>query len=165
MDIREGDVFRFSYSGEQRAKLFEPYHCFDGQLVAVIEGGSIRLMDSYWLHEFKPRHDSRWFTEDDAMAKGELTFVCNLGDVQKVDKWQTQYYDDADVFDLSYQHRCYAFHAIRKGASKSKGKMLQVIEEKLQAERRAIESANWTIERLTKEAKKIEEGRLEEVYL
>lgn len=165
MTIREGDIFRFSYSTEYRKKLFEPHHCFDGQLVAVKAGDGLILMDSYWLHQFQPRDDSRWFTEEDARSKGELTLVCNINDVEKVEQWRTDYYDDADVFDLSYQHRCYPYFAVRKGAPRSKDKMVQVVREKIQKERRAIESALSSIERLARTEQMINDGRIEDAYI
>lgn len=166
MDIREGDIFSFSYSTEYRAKLFEPHHCFDGQLVAAREGDGIVLVDTYWLYQFQPRGDSsRRFTESDARKKGELRLVCNLHDVNKIEKHDAQYYDDTDVFDLSYQHRCYPYFALRNGATRSKEKMRIVVRDKMKRERSNIESAIYNIERLARTELMIEEGRVDEVYL
>lgn len=165
LDLREGDVFRFSYSTEYRAKLFMPDHCFDGQLVALDYCESIILFDTYWLLGSKPCGDAMRFTQEEALARGELTFVCNLNDVEVIDTWFAQYYDDADVFDLSYQHQCYPYFAIRKGAERSQSKIFRKIEEKMQEERRSIESAICRIGLLTRARLLTEEGRLSEVYL
>lgn len=165
VDIREGDVFRFSYSDEYRKKLFEPHHCFDGQLVAVPSIGGLILMDTYWLHGFEPRHDGRSFTVEEAQERGTLTLVCNLNETTKVSKSDIQYYDDDDWFNLSYQHGCYPWFAIRNGATKSKEKIVGVLREKMAAERRAIELATFNIERLGRYAQLAEDGRLSEVYL
>lgn len=164
--VKLGDIFRFHYSEEQAAKRHMPYHCFDGQLVAVeCERNGIILLDSYWLYQFQPRGDGRRFTVDQAQQEGELTFVCNLNEVEKVDKGTTQYFDDGDVFDLSYQHHCYPYFAIRKGAKRSQEKMRRVVAEKVSEERRKIESAASQIEWLGRQLQKIEDGRLEEAYL
>lgn len=165
LDLHEGDVFRFSYSTEYRAKLFMPDHCFDGQLVALDYCESIILFDTYWLHGFKPSEGGAQFTQEEALARGELTFVCNLNDVEMIDKGRAQYYDDADIFNLSYQHQCSPYFAIRKGAERSQAKMSRKIEEKMQEERRSIESAISRIGLLTRAKLLTEEGRLSEVYL
>ena len=164
--IREGDIFRFSYSDESRAKKFEPYHCFDGQLLAVKEGDGIVLLDTYWLYQFQPSGDGRRFTEATAKEQGALTFVCNLAEVDKVhSESETQYFDAADVFDLSSQHRCYPYFAVRKGAERSKEKMLSVLQEKMHKERSAIDSAAYNIQHLSRQMLLVEQDRLEEVYL
>jgi hypothetical protein len=102
--IREGDVFRFRYS--DTTKRFMPYHCFDGQLIAFKQpDGSLLLRDTYWLHacpDFKERSDTRTFTEAEAREQGELAFVCNLGQTDRIEKYALPYYDEADVFDLSH---------------------------------------------------------------
>lgn len=166
--IREGDVFRFRYSAE-RAPKHMPYHCFDGQLIAFKQpDGSLLLRDTYWLYahpDFKERSDTRSFTEDDARERGELEFVCNLGDVERVEKDRTLYYDDGDVFDLSHQHRCYPYFAIRKGAERCPEKMRREIASKIQDAERRINSAKWEIERMHGYAAKVDAGQLDEVYL
>lgn len=162
--MRNGDVYRFSYT--DTSGMHMPYHCFDGQLVAFEQSdGSFLLRDTYWLHDFKERSDTRTFTEADAKAEGELVFVCNLNDVQKIKKHDADYYDDGDLFNISYQHGCYPCMALRKGAAKSPEKMLRVIEQRTAEARRNIESAQREIERLGEYAKKVEAGDLSEVWL
>jgi hypothetical protein len=165
--IREGDVFRFRYS--DTTKRFMPYHCFDGQLIAFKQpDGSLLLRDTYWLHacpDFKERSDTRTFTEAEAREQGELAFVCNLGQTDRIEKYALPYYDEADVFDLSHQHGCYPYFALRKGAEKSPDKIRRVIGERIAEARRKIELAEWDIKRMTEFALKVEAGELSEVYL
>jgi len=47
--IKEFDVFDFRYKPEIEEDMFEPYHCFDGQLIAKKDDkGGIYLEDTYW---------------------------------------------------------------------------------------------------------------------
>lgn len=165
VDVREGDVFRFSYSEAERKRRFEPSHCFDGQLVAFKRAAGIRLVDTYWLHGLQDRHDSTCFTPDEAERFGTLTYVCNLNEVYNASESETNYFDDADVFNLSYQHQCYKNFVIRIGAARSPEKMMLVIEQRIADATREISSAVRSIQRLNEFAEKVKSGNLTEVYL
>jgi len=131
MMMHEGDIFRFSYSADELAKRFEPYHCFDGRL--VYRDG--RLVDTYWTG-IGPRavigHEAHAMAPRDAARLGTLTFIANLGDLRFVAyKSELLHYDEADCFDLSTQHGCYKAYAVRATAQRSQARMLAEIDAKL----------------------------------
>ena len=157
-NVKPGDIFRFYYSEKERQKRFEPTHCFDGQLVAYDNGGSIWLCDSYWLHQFKPSGD-RAHPVEKWQEWGELTFVCNLNEVEKCS--DVRYFKESDVFDISYQHGCYKFLAVRKGAQRDQDAMRKAVQEKIREHRSKLESAVRNLEMYAVIAHKIENGQLD----
>lgn len=164
MEIREGDVFRFIYNEHELAKRFMPYHCFDGQLVAVLVDGDMLLTDTYWSHQLRGG-DGRTFTPDDAQKQGAISFVCNLNDVEFTSKSAFDYYDDVDVFDLSYQHHCYGMYALRKGAKRSKDKMIDTVTANIESARRDLQDAVNRLESLAVKLHEIESGNIDGIYI
>ena len=162
VQFRVNDVFSFSYNEEETRKRFEPYHCFDGQfIVKQRENGELYLMDTYWASKydgFKHWSDYKCKTIGDAQKQGELTFRCNLDEVEEIRERDLQYYDDEDLFNLSYQHGCYEYYVKRKGAELSIDKMLQSIKHKIEDAEYRKKSAEWDIERYTETLSKIEGG-------
>lgn len=160
--IREFDVYRFVYNEHTRAKMFEPHHCFDGQL--VYRSGV--LADTYW--GFDVRGDTgRRFTPAEARAKGTLTFVCNLNDIEPIQEYVYEQYDEADRFNLCHQHGCYKKFAIRRGATKSRVRQLAILDQRVKDAKReaasAMERAFHCIERCQEQRRKLEAG--EDVYI
>jgi len=153
--MKENDVFRFRYKAEAEKKFtLDPYHCFDGQLVVKKNrDGNFILRDTYWSSS-----DGRCFTPEEAEKEGTLTFVCNLDDVRNIEEWETDYYADEDVYNLSQQHGCYKYYTVKKCAQKSQGKMLQVVRSKIKDEEYSISSSINRIEFLSRQAQKIESG-------
>lgn len=131
--MKNNDVYRFQYNDEQRKKIFMSDHCFDGQL--VFRDGM--LYDTYWGLDLRGL-DGRCFTPEEAVQHGELTFVCNLDEVAKVSEHAYPQYADEDSFNLSHQHGCYKYFAVRKGAKKSVAKQLAILDERV---KRAKEEA------------------------
>jgi hypothetical protein len=177
--VKEGDVFRFAFNEAELAarKPYDPRHCFDGQLVAVNRGGKIVLRDTYWAHwngrtnwsdQYNEANqfgwagsDGRAFTEQQALAKGVLEFRFNLADIETASADVASYYDDADWFDISYQHGCYKRFVLKKGAKRSQAKMAGVIGEKLREARLKLEWISSQIDRLSEIQQKIEAGDLD----
>jgi hypothetical protein len=165
IELREGDVFDFTYSPEtwERAKLGlghgDLHWCFDGQL--VVRNG--RLLDTYW-GGFTPYGDGRSFTLAEAQAQGTLTFVCNLDDVRLVTADELRHYDEADCFNLSHQHSCHKVYAVRKDAHRSRDRMLAELAKRIRHEQDELESATRhaarELQRLTEMRCKVEAGDL-----
>jgi len=154
-DFKVNDVYEFRYNEEMAKKLAYPYHCFDGTLIVrKSEGGSIYLVDTYWSS------DNRMFTIKEALNQGNLTFICNLDEVDELKDFCTEYYDDSDIIRLKihagYRNETY----LRKGAVKSKDKMISVIKEKIEMEESNIRSAKGSIAYLNETLKKVESGDL-----
>lgn len=159
--IKENDIFSFRYKSEEIERMGGHWfanHCFDGHLIANRVDGKWSLTDTYW--SFGKSSDSRNWSLSEAIKKGTLSLICNLNDIEKIDKHLTQYYDDKDLFNLSYQHNCYEFYAIRKGASRSSEKMLNTLNDKIRKAKSEIESTIREIEQLTEQKTKLESGDL-----
>lgn len=156
VQFKENDVYYFRYNAEEVKTMFNPYHCFDGQLIVrKKENGELYLEDTYW-----GSGGNRRFTIEAAQKEGVLTFKCNLNDVETVSKHDLQYFDHVDLFDLSHQHGCYKSYAKRKGAQRSKEKMLAVIAEKIESNESEIRSAKRNIERLNESKAKLDAGEI-----
>lgn len=112
-DIKVNDIFRFRWNYDKER--FMPYHCFDGQLVAIEHYNDIVLGDTYWGFGKIDQYSHR-FKLDEVLTKGELTFICNLDDVEDIIQHNIFYYEEKDIFNLSYQHQCYKKFAKLKNA-------------------------------------------------
>ncbi len=130
MEIKVNDVYKFAYNEEWCKKKAEPYWCFDGTLI-VKQGndGNLYLVDTYWGMD--GGSSNKTFTLEEALEKGSLHFYCNLDEVEECSEYDFNYYADEDLFDLSYQNRCYRRFYKRKGAKRSAEKMKKVLEEKI----------------------------------
>lgn len=145
-EMKSGDVYRFTWKDQARPGQ-DPYWCFDGQLVAVPHNGGLLLVDTYWGFGEVGGETGKTFTLERAFEIGNLEFVCNLGDLEPAQRHEVRYYDEADLFDLSYQHRCYFKLMKRKGAKKSREAMYRALaqdrKEADDALRAAIHKLEW----------------------
>ncbi len=148
--LNEGDVFHFRYSQAEwkRANGHDLNWCFDGQV--VFRKG--QLCDTYW------GYDS--FSEQRIVKpeQGELTFICNLAEVEPIREYETLHYAEADVFNLSYNHGCHRKFVIRKGAQPSAERMLEAVRAKEAETRREIESSVRTMGDLAVLRHRLESG-------
>ncbi len=125
MEIKLNDVYRFSYSQKYYDELSYPYWCFDGQLIVKQNHkGELYLVDTYLGFNDS---SNKSFTLEQALERGTLTFICNLDEVEKCNEYDTRYYADEDIFNLSYQRNCYKNYYKRKDAKKSIDKMKESI--------------------------------------
>lgn len=162
LQFNENDVFSFRYNEAELKARFSPHHCFDGQFIVKVNSkGEKYFVDTYWASKydgFTAYQDVKSRTIDEAISQGELTFICNLNDVEEIKEWEKEYYDDEDIFNLSYQHNCYSFFVKKKGAEKSQSKMLQSIKTKIEEAEYKKQSAERDIVRYNETLKKIEAG-------
>ena len=152
MDIKENDFFHFR--SKKRSS-----HCFEGLLRAVkYENGEIMPCDTFWgIND----GSGVILTIAEAETEGELKFYCNLNEIEKIPNHERDYYDDKDIFVLTRQHACsdsciYSF--IKKGAQRSKEKMLSTITEKIDEAQRKANCLLRDVEQLTEIKAKIEAG-------
>jgi hypothetical protein len=162
VQFKENNVYLFRYNEAELKARFSPYHCFDGQLVVKVNSkGEKYFVDTYWASKYDGFVSSQGVeskTIDEALSQGELTFVCNLNDVEEIKECERKYYDDEDIFDLSYQHHCYSYFVKRKGAVRSQAKMLQSIKTKIEEAEYKKQSAERDIVKFNEILKKIEAG-------
>jgi len=158
--MKERDYYSFRYNTEYTQNAFEPYHCFDGRLIAKKDSsGRIILVDTYWISS-----SNRTFTWKEAKTQGSLEFICNLNNVDDTHEGNLIYYSDRDIFDLSYQHGCYKKYAIRKGADRSKTKILSVLKNKITDAEWKIASSKREIETALKNIGEIKRDNLD-IYI
>ena len=153
VQFRENDVFNFRYKPDEAKKRFEPYHCFDGTLVVKKYSAGFYLVDTYWSSG-----DSRTFTPDEAIEKGELTFLCNLEEMDDIKEMETLYYDDADIVKMHIHAGYRSRFLIKKGTQRSQAKMLQSIKQKIEDEHSKIRSAENSLKWHNETLLKIEAG-------
>lgn len=166
--MKQFDVYSFRFKEDVAQGMFSPYHCFDGQLVCCKRGdGTLYLADTYWsspYDNFQGGGDRRIYTLKQAEERGVLTFKCNLEEVEKIHESDLVYFNDEDIINLSHQHNCYKYYAVKKGTQRSKTKMIQSATEKLQDAIRTVNMAERKIIDLHKTIEQIEAGNLE-VYI
>lgn len=159
--LKLNDYYTFRYNEIETKRIFEPYHCFDGKLIVKENHKKeLILVDTYWLSS-----DNRTFTLERALNEGTLEFVCNLDDIEEIKQYELIYYADEDLFNLSYQHGCYKRYAKRKGALRSREKMLRIIKERISEAEYKLRSAQSSIEQLNKVYKEVEDGDINKIYI
>lgn len=149
--IKPGDVFRFMYHHEIAKRKTDIWWAFDGKLVVCKDKEGIHLQDTFW--GFCSGEGKR-FNLDNVLELGTLTFICNLNDVKLIDPHDSKYYDDNDLYDLSYHHGYQTKICVRKDASKSHAKMMETIDNE-------IEKTESEINSLLCKLKKLKEIRAE----
>lgn len=150
--MKENNVFNFRYNAQQLAVRTDPNNCFDGILLS----NGIMLIDTYWSS------GGRQFTLKEAQAQGTLKFLCNLEEMQEIKEYEAEYFDDVVILFIHAGYR--KKWLIKKGQERSKTKMLESIEEKINTKTREFERAKDAIERLIETKLKIESGDLS-VYI
>lgn len=159
--LKLNDYYIFKYNEFEVKRIFDPYHCFDGRLIVKENHKKeLILVDTYWLSS-----DNRTFTLERALNEGTLKFVCNLDEVEEIKQYDLIYYADEDLFNLSYQDGCYKRYAKRKGAVRSREKMLRIIKERISEAEYKLRSAQNSIEQLNKIFEEVKQGDLNKIYI
>ena len=170
--LKLGDVYNFVWKKEEYDKQSwrgSLDHCFEGLLVVMNYPqwnekkdkyeDEIRLVDTFWGINITDNNKS--FTLKEAQEKGNLEFYCNLNDIEKVEKYDLDKYDDNDLFMLHDQHYCSKYYYKRKGAKKSPTKRISVIEKEIKGIKDNIEYEIRQIEWLSTEKENIKIKGLE----
>ncbi len=165
--IKENDVFHFRYNQktiDARGGDWQVRHCFEGTLVARLTADKkILLVDTFW----GIKGDGVSGSQTEWRKKGTLQFYVNLNDIELIKDYETVYYNNEDLYILSEQHACVpsCIHNFkRKGVERSNKKMLETINEKIREEKKKIDWAVDSLQRLAVDKMKIENGDLT-VYL
>lgn len=167
LEIKDGDIFRWRYADEKPEQLGQwgRYHC--RSRIAVAKDGW--LIDTFWTYGVeKPRRDdstASWSC-DDAKKKLELTFVGNIGDLEKRDEWQAAYYDDADIVNLNHGNSSRGNFYVRKDAQRCRSKMLATVAERIAECERIISFEQSKLERLRETTARLNSSEsLDKIYL
>jgi hypothetical protein len=163
-DWREGDVFFWRYQNET-GDYTQKYWCCARK--AIVRGDF--LGDIYWSyidgHTVSFHSGSRWWSRADAEKLLTLDFKGNLDEFDVIADYDRSMYDDADILDLRHSNSSKKQVYLRKGAKRSQAAMLAEVNYKIEKAESEIRSANWQLERLSKEKAKIEAGELDGVRL
>lgn len=159
--IRDGDVFRWRYKDERPddRRPYNRYHC--KSMIAVAKGGL--LIDTYWS---MAGDNSTCWSYETAVDVLELERLGNFAELEKRPEYDREHYDDADIVDLNHSNSSRDNFYIRKGAPRSRTKMLAVMSERVANAEREIGSAQRRLE--LARAKLAEVGTvadLDKVYL
>lgn len=159
--IKDGDIFRWRYKNEkpEHRREWGRYHC--RSQIAVAKDGW--LADTFW----GSRSDgTAMWPCDEAREILVLEKLGNLSEVEKRPEYEAMYYDDADIVDINHSNSSRGNFYVRKGADRSRHKMIQIAAEKAAAAERERDSALSKIERYKQALADLAAGKpLEEVYL
>lgn len=147
--MKEGDIFRWRYREGTKHGDYA-YHCCSN--IAVFKNG--RLRDTYW-HGYATSSDGRSWMADEC-HKLDLTFLANESDLEPAQAYQAEYYDHADIVNITHANGG-SFY-LRKGAVRSQAKMLESARYKLEKSESDKQMAEWRSERLREAIAKIEAG-------
>lgn len=121
--LQERDVYRWAYRDPKtNSAPWGDYHCCSR--IAVVRSG--RLYDTYWVGG-----DNRSFGLDD-LPRLELKRLGNLSEWEVHMEYDADYYDDADIVDLNHSNSPRGNFYIRKGATRSKAKILETARARLE---------------------------------
>lgn len=159
-NINELDYFIFRYNEKEIEKRFEPYHCFDGKMTVRKVGDEWYLVDGYWSG------DNVRKTIKQALDEGSLKFICNLNDVEKIDKYKLDYYIDEDIVNLTSQKGYNGHYSIFKDAERNKEKMIKILKHKISNAEHNIQSSNREIVVAEEKIEEINNGKnINDVWL
>jgi hypothetical protein len=165
INIKTGDVFSFSYKPEYVCTHHEPYHCFDGQLIASVDDdGNVTLTDTYWMGG--QSSSEKQFTLEEALKVGSLTFRFNVNDVVICNESDKAYYKYTDIFNFSYQHGCYKRFVRKKDAKRDKEVILNSLRYKIQELESELQYTKRDLANMNDLLKDVEGGKdLDSVYI
>ncbi|MGJ0846534.1 hypothetical protein ACR77J_07590 [Tissierella praeacuta] len=168
MELKLGDIYSFRYKYEYiKDKAGDPYHCLDGQLIVKKDiNDKLYLQDTYWGGiSLDDDYDSRVFTLESALKLGELEFICNIENIERIKEYEMDFYADEDAFNLSHQHRCYKAYYKKKDSQKCPKKMEEVLLYKIERAKSEIKSKEIDINRFRRELETVREGKTEGVFM
>jgi len=161
-NIKEKDVFHFHPKEYSEIANW----CRENLFIAKKDDkGKIYFYDTYW--GLGCGGDSHTYTFAEANELGKLEYYCNLNEVEVIGQHKIEYFDEKDIFRLHDQHACVEscnYYFVRKGAKRSKEKMLQVLNEKLEKAKHEIEWQVARVDEYSAKKKEVELGNLE-IYI
>lgn len=158
--IKDGDIFRWCYKDEkpEHRGAWGRYHC--KSQIAVAKDGV--LSDTYWHSS----HQGACWSYDEAERDLELTFVANFANLEKQPEYMAMYYEAADCVNLNHANSPRDNFYIRKGAKRSKSKMLDTLADQIAKAEQEIEFARSRLDRYQQTLADIYGGKdLNKVYL
>jgi|WetSurMetagenome_2_1015567.scaffolds.fasta_scaffold01001_8 hypothetical protein len=159
MNIKDGDIFFWSYKDELKHKDSMTY--WAKSRYAIAKDGILR--DTFWSNHC----DGFNLTYEKALDELELQYLGNLNELEKKSEYFVDYYDEKDCVNINHSNSLKGNFYIRCGAKRSKKKMVEVIKYKIEKERGNIKFSVNEIKYLKRALKEIEDGcvLLDNVYI
>jgi len=151
--LKQGDVFHASWKEWEGQ---DKNWCFEGLLVVMVDDrGEKWLVDTYWGIN---RWDNKKWKYSEAMKHFKLKFYVNLNEVERIEKYKLDEYNDEDLFRLHDQHSCSEscnYWFVKKGAKKSPTKKMGALNELIREAKSDIEYKIRSIENMSAEVERI----------
>lgn len=154
--MMEGDIYRWSY---KKSDDNDRFSYWAKSRIAIVRNG--RLHDTYWMFDLENCHstsDGRNWSLDEATHTLELQLLANINDLQKDSFGKADYYDDADIVNLNHANCSSGNFYIRKGAERSRTKMVDVAKHKREKSISEMVWAAESVRRLDGTIRMIENG-------
>jgi hypothetical protein len=138
-ELKEGDIYRWSYREPGDDATWGRYHCCSR--IGVVRNGM--LHDTYWQigNNFG---NGRSFAIPNGLSNIDLTFVANFADLERADEHNEDYYADADIVNLNHANSSRGNFYLRKGAKRCAAKMIEVAKHGIE---KAERDERWAAER------------------
>lgn len=152
MELKINDVYRARW--KERTWGDQKDHCFEGILVVLKKNDNFILADTYWGIGDS---SGQVYTPERAEEKFELTYYCNLDEIDEINEYKTKYYDDDDIIYLSRQHACVdscKYYFIKKGAKRSQSKMVETLNKNIEDSKHTVD---WETRKIKENADKLAE--------
>ena len=142
---KDGDIYRWSYNTEESQRRKDHHNIYwCCSRIGIVRNGI--LTDTFWSGG-----NRRSFNLEETLSKLDLEYLGNLNDYEPCNQQDQAMYDDKDFLNLSHPNNSNQYF-LKKGAVKSKEKMIKIIKRnalKLQFDyeyaKRALE---WELEKL-----------------
>lgn len=157
LPIKDGDIFHWRFSDEKLHADYLNYWC--KSRIFVCRGD--RLVDTYW------GGGDNFSAKLDDISRFNLEYIGNFSELEKRESYESEYYDSKDIVNLNHSNSSNGNFYIRKGAKRSKDKILEVLSYKKEQHERDAEYANRRAKEIDEQIKSIKSGELDidKVYI
>ena len=138
--MKDQDVYIWSYKSTEG--MFEPYHC--KSRIGIFSESNNALRDTFWGNL---GNNGKWFSLEECKDLIDLKYLGNLNDYTPARETDQAMYDDKDFLNLNHSNRSKGNCYVRKGAVKSKEKMVKIIKRNARQKKREYEWAKMEYER------------------
>lgn len=152
--MREGDIYRWKWADPEcdNCAPYGDYHC--KSQIAVFEGG--KLFDTFWG---SGPTDNSYLQKKDVV----LTLLGNRNDFEVLSD-REEFYDPADLIVMRHPNNNRAKTLVKRGASRSKKKMQEVLRDKKAEAEQRIRSAESVLLHLAVAEYNLENGDISKIY-
>lgn len=153
--LKKGDIYRWTWRGPKGRECgrYDNYHC--KSQIAKFDGKN--LVDTFWA--CSPTDNSYLDPDDvDLVLLGNTSEMTVLAD-------QSEYYRPEDLVDMRHRNHSTAPIYLKKGATRDKETMLELVRRKQRDAKHKIESAQFALSTLSENEEKIANDDLENVFI